>query len=115
MNILDSAAPAISGAMHIAHETQNDIFTGATAAVNTNISDYLTITAHAWNIDEVGGNETTNANVVLYLGLEGSPVIYTMDSAEERPLVSVGGKLDDHNHFYRQFPINQFTYAKYYY
>lgn len=108
-NILDSAAPAISGAMHIAHETQNDIFTGATAAVNTTMSNYLTITAHIWNIDEISGNETTNSNIVLYLGLEGSPMIYQMYNSEESPLASDGGKFRANNHFYRQFPINQFT------
>ena len=106
--ILDAAADAISGVMHIAHNEQKDLSFSPTGAVAVSESEFLTITAHAWNIDEtedLGAYVVTPSELTLYItdGPAGSfSQSYSLYDSYEKPL----GSFNYENHFWIQFDIS---------
>jgi len=111
-NILDAAADAISGVMHIAHNDRNDLSHSPTGAVSDAGSEFLTITAHVWNIDETGDLDAyvvTPSELALYI--TGSPIgpyaspfskSFSLYNSYDKPL----GDFKHPNHFWAQFDIS---------
>jgi hypothetical protein len=111
-HVLDSAADAMSGVMALGHINTTDFYSAGDLAVSGGSQNYVTVTAHIWNIDDEGDGGTydynmTSSDVVLYV--DGLP--YPMLMASATP----AGLFKAYSYFYKTFAISDFTIDKHYY
>ena len=111
-SILDSVAPAISGAMAFSHSAVDNILDNSVTAAISDENNFITITAHVWNLDEPN-YEVTSSDLILYIKFpNGFIAPYPMLHSYTNSV----GDFESQGHFYWMADISSlFTINKTYY